>query len=116
MSPPPPGDGEGPTPPPISDSETSRLTDKDGFVISFGSGCDSAAQGTAADSDGYRHIDPREDLAVAVQAAAETLQSLILQAVILGIIVAILTVAGVDRAWSRGYFARLGGPLDQLNA
>ncbi|MEX2653121.1 MAG: hypothetical protein WD473_11850 [Acidimicrobiia bacterium] len=101
----PPPDETGPTNPtslPPSDGEPStELTGKVGFVVSFESARNSDAYAVDTGSNGRAHIDPREQLSIAFRAVAETLESQILQAVILGVIVATLTLIGVDRVWDR---------------
>jgi hypothetical protein len=81
-------------------------------VITFALGSDATDRANLSDSSGDQHIDPRQKLAVAVRAAAETLRGQLFQAVILGIIVAALPLARVDRAWSKrheiGYDATVG--------
>jgi BarA-like signal transduction histidine kinase len=66
----------------------------------------------AAARGGPWHIDPRQGLAVAYRTAVETLPNQLLEAVLLGLLVATLVVVGVGRAspsLTRGLPAPEGG-------
>ena len=86
----------------------SAMTDKATLVVTFGRATATAAESAGTSSGGFSHVAPRENLSVAVAAVSATLEDQILQAVILGILVATLTIAGVDRTLDR---RRTTGPL-----
>lgn len=72
---------------------------KDSLVISSVMGGPSN-DGEVGARGGRAHISPREGLTVAFRSAVETIQSQLLQAIVLGVVIAIFTMVGVDnRRW-----------------
>jgi hypothetical protein len=53
--------------------------------------------GQSGSGDGGFHIFPREGLTVVFRAAVETIEGQLLQAMVLGILIATFTMVGVDK-------------------
>ncbi len=53
--------------------------------------------GDGGSGDGGFHISPREGLTVAFRAAVESIEGQLLQAIALGVLIATLTMVGVDK-------------------
>ncbi|CAN5311080.1 hypothetical protein BH18ACT5_BH18ACT5_12550 [soil metagenome] len=81
---------------------------KETFVVSTGRVAESTDDRDSRGS-GDGHISPREGLTVAFRAAVETFESQGLQALLLGMLITGLTVAGVDRSVS---LKTLADPFD----